>query len=148
MSGKTMSPKMRKPTMWQTLLTKYIDLFNSIHGATRKAGDLNWLTHLMILFHPTITMVFCNRNGALGNFTTACSVPTVGRCYQSVRLLKLCVRWSCPHHHEQQNSIHCSTNVTTNNQPPMQQPTSNCILIQCQSQLQLKSMSSTVKDIT
>ena len=146
MSGKTMSPKTRIPTMWQTLLTKYINLFNSIHGATRKAGDLNLLTHLLILFHPTITMVFCNRNGALGNFTTACSVPTVGRCYQSVRLLKLCVRWSCPHHHEQQNSIHCSTNATTNHQ--CNNKTKNCILIQCQSQLQLKSMSSTVKDIT
>ena len=116
MTGKTMSPKMRIPAMCHPLPTKCINLFNSIHGATRKAGDLNWLTHLMILFHPTITMVFCNRNGSLDNFTTACSVPTVGRCYQSVRLLKLCGQRSCPHHHEQQNSIHCSTNAT-NNQP-------------------------------
>ena len=81
MTEKTMSPKTRIPAMCHPLPTKCINLFNSIHGATRKAGDLNWLTHIMILFHPTITMVFCNRNGSSDNFTAACSVPTVGRCY-------------------------------------------------------------------
>ena len=75
MSGKTMSPKTRIPTMWQTLLTKYIDLFNSIHGATRKAGDQNWLTHLMVLFHPTITMAFLESKWSIGQFYNSMFCP-------------------------------------------------------------------------